>query len=266
MPSSITSQVSNIDFAPGSFFFHESPNPAPAYIDIIQMRCPNIYKLFFESYPCTITPWIDRGHGFVHLECKTGLDRAFGFYPKEGLADETVSTLEGTSYFEGFSSAGTSLSQGCRLGCGLPLEKGLIHSFLEPSIALFLGKVVLSYFKLFSATGSEKAQIILDTSFYESCKDQGRACLFTQIPVTRAKAFQAYDEISRTQISVKHSDDKSDPKFKYHVSRHNCVDFVKDTLESLGITNWEKKLTLNRPASIYEKVTAIAWHYFYFTT
>jgi hypothetical protein len=247
--------------------------------------------------PCSVSAWIQTGHGFVDFNCGEVMKGTFGFYPSRAInydpevqrrinnLDPVVpailqtSMISGNIQLTGRSSAysfpapyakisGTSSSASTIPAYAIPGPSSLITGTLA-SEGMYLG--LNSYnFKTIIAENSVDGKLVDDSLLLKECLNRKFPCLVSHLNVTSEVAAKAWNKYQSIKEGIKFERQNSCPltplgKLRFNASNNNCIDFMRRIMDSMGISNWKKDMHYSSPPTMMNKLTAIAWHYFNWT-
>lgn len=221
---------------------------------------------------CSVSAWIAPGHGFVDFNCGVEMRKTVGFSNDDVYY---IDNLESPPWLN--RALGSS-------GLGLESMSGIqsLSGSLSPSLIVQGGSS--SFFSGSSSShginagmlmerlrGSPSVGILSDNRHYLCmCLNHEVPCMYKHYNVTKEIAAKAWDHMQsiekdlqmdrKNKCSLQNSD-----KFKYGLFSNNCVDFMLDTMKSMGDLTPKKDFQYTSVPTRLQKLTAVAWHYFNWT-
>lgn len=200
---------------------------------------------------CTVSALIAPGHASVNFDCGSTYD-TLGFYPSNLLFQDGNVALSQQSYTTGFGANFISTKQ---LSYASPLNLGALAAaaIFPPFTSVF--KIVPTYYT------DMPAQINDDQRSLTLCFTT-TPCMVARIYVSHEVAMRAYQKVKSIQKAL--DDDQGIPleKIKYNLLKNNCVDFMSNIMDDVTKENWRSQIKYTSPPGLWDKIPAIAWHYF----
>lgn len=111
-----------------------------------------------------------------------------------------------------------------------------------------------------------------DSSSLLDCRLLRTPCKTVSLNLNHTMFMNAYQEAKTIQESLIEfktqkfqKNKKDDIKNLHWTITNNCIDFMRRIMDKTGVTNWKSRITYTYTPAFYDKIFAIAWHYFNLT-
>ena len=170
------------------------------------------------------------GHAFVDITC-IDIKRTVSFFPE-------------INEFQAFQTFSLSKANVVKFGFDSAKQHPILHSYLSATVFArlaerqFLGKLTEDQLSL------------------ELCRKT--TCAYSKHDISKQQAQRALLHIERIRQALQLQDTEA----YYRLFGNNCIDFMKNTMDSTGIVQWKNRWSYSVAPSLIDRITALGWHYF----
>ena len=226
------------------------------------LTCPASFR---QSSDCSINSYFlvskALGHSFVEIKCDPiGLNVVKGFYQDDPSLTTLASTANLIFGVTSFIAAGVRIFTDAKAAHMMDPSKprnlaGQIR--LNRPTVIAITAFVFSFFFPRNSFCTE-GKIIDDSDYLNFCKRIGD-CLSSSRKINPNQAAKAADYIEGVETSS-----SSGLGIGYCPFSNNCIDFVIDTMQSAGATDFVQNIKALNSSTSSRHVKSIAWRYLLF--